>query len=278
MRRRTLTDPTLATPTASLAALVLLVTMSACAPRPLLCARACDAPFTCASGECVPPEAIPAIEARTRLGEYQARRIVVAPTEVARLAPGDDHGEVLPTVVLGRAGDARAMLLLRFAVDLPAGTSIVEAHIVLDRTPAVDDDPSPVVLHAARIQDRWDARSISWGRAPRLDDARLPATTVDATRREVRIDVRPLVRGWREHSPDDQGIALVADNATPTGTAFALADGTVPSDQAIPPLPTHSTGAPGSAPTFVTSPGPEGMDAPADTSTRGPRLELYVKP
>ncbi len=226
----------------------------------------------------MPPEAIPAIEARTRLGEYQARRIVVAPTEVARLAPGDDHGEVLPTVVLGRAGDARAMLLLRFAVDLPAGTSIVEAHIVLDRTPAVDDDPSPVVLHAARIQDRWDARSISWGRAPRLDDARLPATTVDATRREVRIDVRPLVRGWREHSPDDQGIALVADNATPTGTAFALADGTVPSDQAIPPLPTHSTGAPGSAPTFVTSPGPEGMDAPADTSTRGPRLELYVKP
>jgi hypothetical protein len=263
-------------------AVVAAVAGFGCAPRPALCSRACDAPFACASGECVRPDTVPAIEARTRLGDYQARRIVVTPADVARLAPGDDHGEVPPTAVLGRARDARAMLLLRFAVDLPPGTSIVEAHIVLDRTPAADDDPTPLVLHAARIHDRWDARSISWGRAPRLDDARLPATTIDAPRREVRIDVRPLVRGWREHSPEDQGIALVADNATPTGTAFALADGTVPADHVVPPLPTH---APGGAPMFVAPAAAEamgpgtGMDAPADLSTtRGPRLELYVKP
>ena len=119
------------------------------------------------------------------------------------------------------------MLLLRFALDLPPGITVVEAHLVLDRAPAVGDaDPAPVVLHAARILDPWDARSIAWGRPPRLDEARFPATDASTTRAgTVRIDVRTLVRRWRLHAHDDQGIAILADGSTPTGMAFAVADG-----------------------------------------------------
>jgi hypothetical protein len=34
--------------------------------------------------------------------------------------------------------------------------------------------------------------------------------------------VRELVRQWGRRDPHDQGIAIVAENETPTGMAFAL--------------------------------------------------------
>jgi hypothetical protein len=247
--------------------------LASCAPRPTTCLRACDAPFTCASNECVRPSSIPAIEARDRLGDPQVRRLVLAATDVARLAPGDAHAEVPRTAILARDHDARAVLLLRFALDLPPGTTIVEAHLVLDRSTAVSTDPTPVTLHAVRIAAPWDARSITWGRLPRLDDVHLPSTTVDDARHEVRLDVRPLVRAWRLHAPEDQGIAVVADRTSATGTAFALADGDGSSDHPSLPLPVH---APGPPTVFA---GAESTESAVDPApSQGPRLELYVKP
>jgi hypothetical protein len=38
----------------------------------------------------------------------------------------------------------------------------------------------------------------------------------------VRIDVRELVREWGKRDRSDQGVAIVADGASSTGTAFAL--------------------------------------------------------
>jgi hypothetical protein len=247
--------------------------LASCAPRPVTCLRACDAPFACAANECVRPNAIPAIEARDRLGDPQVRRLVFAATDAARLGPGDAQGSIPRIAILARDRDARAVLLLKFALDLPPGTTIVEAHVVLDRAPAVSSDPTPVTLHAVRIADLWDARSITWGRAPRLDDVHLPSTTIDDARHEVRLDVRPLVRAWRLHAPEDQGIAVVADRTSATGTAFALADGDGSSDHASLPLLVH---APGPPPVFAGAEGAEGAVEPPPI--QGPRLELYVKP
>jgi hypothetical protein len=248
------------------------VALSACTPRPAACARACDAPFVCASNECVAPGAIPAIEARDRLGDPQVRRVVVAPSAVVRLAPGDTSGEVPPVAILARERDARAILLLRFPLDLPPGTTIVEAHVLLFRATAVDSDPTPVTLHAVRVAEGWDAGSITWGRAPRLDDLHLPSTTIDDARSLVRLDVRPLVRGWRIHAPEDQGIAVVADRSSATGMAFALADGYGAREPTLP-LPVHAPG----PPTIFT--GPDAVASGGErTAPQGPRLELYVKP
>src|SRR5258707_972031 len=54
-------------------------------------------------------------------------------------------------------------------------------------------------------------------------DLRSPATAATSLRPLVRLDVRELVRRWRAHSSADQGIAVIAENASPTGIPFAFA-------------------------------------------------------
>jgi hypothetical protein len=254
---------------------------AACARRPAMCSRTCgppgrdDASYACVSGECLRAGAVPAVGALDRFGMYQARRLVLEPIAIARLAPGDRRGELAPVATLGRTRDAGSMLLLRFALDLPPGTSVLEAHVVLDRAPSTDTDTAPVALRAARIVDPWDARSIAWGRAPRLDDAHLPVTTIDDPRAAVRLDVGPLVRRWRRHEPDDQGIAIVADRTSPTGIALATADEAPPVEDRIPVLPVRRLA--DSPPTyFAPAEAAEGAVEPA--APRAPRLELYVRP
>ena len=36
------------------------------------------------------------------------------------------------------------------------------------------------------------------------------------------MDVREIVRHWTKHDPKDQGVAIVAENETRSGTTFAL--------------------------------------------------------
>jgi len=239
-----------------------------------MCTRACDLGFACVSGECLRDGETAAIGAIDRLGIYGSRRLVVAPVFVARLGPGDARAETAPLATLARQRDAGAMLLLRFALDLPPGATIVEAHLLLDRATAVDVDPAPVVLRAARVVEPWDVRSISWGRAPRIEqEDALARTEVSDARLTVRLDVRPLVRRWRRHARDDQGIAVVADRTSASGVVFALADGAGAGEDAarLPPVRT-----PGPPPLFSASePGDRGRE---ERGTRGPRLELYVKP
>jgi hypothetical protein len=252
-----------------------VLALAACAPRPAMCGRTCDDGFACVAGECLRRGAVPEVEALDKFGLYQTRRLVLPPVEIARLGPGDSRATVPRVAILARRRDAASVLLLRFEVDLPPGTTIVEAHLVLDRAPTVDADPAPIVLRAARIVDPWAAGSLSWGRAPRLEDARLAATTIDDARRTVRLDVRPLVRRWRLHAPDDQGIAVVADRSSATGMGFAVAEGVGSGDDAPLASPVH---APGPPPLFAFE-GAEGSAGPAlARSSRGPRLELYVKP
>ena len=151
-----------------------------------------------------------------------ARRLVVRPTDVAYLRRGDgpSGGALPPLFALGRDS---AVLMMRFSVPLPASATIVEAYVVLRRTDTVDDDPAPISLHATRIIDGWEQRSISWALQPRVVEARTPATLVEPGGPSlVRLDVRDLVRQWPRHDPQDQGIAIRADNETRTGTTFAF--------------------------------------------------------
>jgi hypothetical protein len=124
-------------------------------------------------------------------------------------------------LLLGRSGDA-AVLLLRFAVPIPEDDSVVEAYVLLDRSEVVESDPQPISLHAARIIDAWDGRSISFERQPRWEETGSPGAIVTGTERPlIRVDVRDLVKHWKTHDPRDQGIAIVADDTSRTGMAFA---------------------------------------------------------
>ena len=189
-----------------------------CAPRARMCMASseCLAKSECVAGRCQPdrPNVKPAIDA--------ARRIVVRPVDLAYLRRGDgaSGGALPPLFALGRDS---AVLLLRFSVAIPTTANVVEAYVVLRRSDAVDDDPAPISLHATRIVQGWEGRSTSWALQPRVVESRLPATVVAPGGPSlVRLDVRDLVRLWPKHDPDDQGIAIVAENESRSGSTFAF--------------------------------------------------------
>lgn len=190
----------------------------ACAPSSRMCAAAadCTSGSACVAGRCQPEKANvkPAIDA--------ARRLVVRPVDAAyvRKGQGPTHGALPPSFALGRDGGT---LLLRFQAPLPKTANVVEAYVVLRRATTAEDDPESSFLHATRIIDAWDGRSTSWAFAPRTEEMRAPVTRVDPGGPPlVRLDVRDIVNRWRNHDPVDQGIAVVAEGASRTGTTFAF--------------------------------------------------------
>lgn len=182
-----------------------------------------------------------------------ARRIVVRPTDIGFAASGGKASTALPNVFV--LGDGGGKLFLRFSVPLPPATNVVEAYVVLRRSSVVDDDPSSIALHADRIVEPWTGGTIDWALQPRVNDARLPRTTVEpAASALVRVDVRDLVRRWARRDPSDQGIAIVAEASAKAKATFALSG-----------LGLESDGAAGPAPRSPAAPDPE------------PYLELYVR-
>jgi len=198
----------------------------ACVERDRLCASTteCGKTSACIAGRCQPTlkddagRPIP-----PAISSPQVRRVVVSPTDIAYVsAHGEGNPSDLPPVLmLGRAGDAAA-LLLRFEVPITEEESVVEAYVLLDRADVVETDPKPISLHAARIIDAWDGRSMSYARQPRWEETGSPGAIVSGAGRPlVRIDVRALVTHWKTRDPRDQGVVIVADETSRTGMAFA---------------------------------------------------------
>jgi hypothetical protein len=198
---------------------MMIIFASGCAPRARMCTASteCADKNACVAGRCQPEKASvkPAIDS--------ARRIVVRPVDVAWVRVGDapSDGSLPPFFSLGRGGEK---LLLRFSVVIPQTANIVEAYVVLRRATVVDDDPTPISLHATRIIESWEGRSTCWAMQPRSAETRsAPTTTVDPSGPSlVRLDVRELVRQWAKRDPLDNGIAIVSENESRTGTTFAL--------------------------------------------------------
>jgi hypothetical protein len=196
----------------------LAVALAACTPRPRMCTASteCVSPSACVAGRCQPdkPNVKPAIDS--------ARRLVVHPIDLAYVRRGDSasNGALPPLFSLGTGGGT---LLLRFTVSIAPTANVVEAYVVLRRSDAVDDDPAPISLHATRIVEPWEGRSTSWAMQPKTQETKTPSTVVEPGGPSlVRLDVRDLVRQWVKHDPADQGIAIVSDTESRTGTTFAL--------------------------------------------------------
>jgi hypothetical protein len=258
----------------------------ACTPRSRMCSAPTECPATsaCVAGRCMPLEAglIPTI-AETSDAGYTVRRLVLAPVDVAWVRRGDRVGDAAampPVFTIGRAADGDAALFLKFAVTVPKDARVVEAYLLLMRSDAVDTDPSPISLHAVRIVESWDSRSISWAAQPRTEEVRAPSTRVaPGGRAMVRLDVRALVERWPLHDRRDQGIGVVAETGSLSGMPFAF-------------LPVGASIDPSTAPSSPPPVGGFGLGASAFGAERGaapapvdestaeaaaPRLELYVK-
>jgi hypothetical protein len=218
---------------------------ASCNPPPRMCAQEsdCGQQASCVAGRCVAHGATPAIDS--------ARRVVVAPVDVGYVSRDGGSGAGT-AVVLGREGDP-AIAFLRFKVPLPPEASVLEAYLVLERAPGVDADPAPITLHAARVTTAWDGVSLSWATQPHVEEVGLPVTRVPpAAGALIRLDVRELVQRWRRRAHDELGVAVLADAASRTGVAFALAPASVDRDRGDPVL-------------------------GAGRQAAGPRLEVYVK-
>jgi hypothetical protein len=222
-----------------------------CAPRPQLCSGPgeCAKDFACVTGQCLRDGAIPAIS--------ESRRIVLAPEDAVVLEPGEPpSGGALPTMfTLGRASERGSTLLLSFDLHLRKIKSILRASVLLDRCEGVFADPVPISLHAEAILAPWDARRVRSSTAPPLEDVRSPRTVVwSSGRAVVRVDVTELAQRWLARDSPFHGVAIVAENTSPTGVAFAIGALSVPE---------------------LDSRGPA---APRrDRVTEPPRLELYVQ-
>jgi hypothetical protein len=224
--RRTRELARLSVPAATLLLALVALAPFACVERDRLCASTteCGKTSACVAGRCQPTlkddagRPIP-----PTISSSQVRRVVVSPTDIAYVtAHGEGNPADLPPVLmLGRSGD-HAALLLRFAVPIRDEETVVEAYVLLDRAEVVETDPRPISLHAARIVDTWDGRSISYERQPRWEETGSPGAIVSGAGRPlIRVDVRDLVTHWKTRDPRDQGIALLADETSRTGMAFA---------------------------------------------------------
>ncbi|WP_394851238.1 DNRLRE domain-containing protein [Pendulispora rubella] len=211
----------------SLFLVLLLALLPGCVARPRMCVASseCGARQSCVVGRCQDSAGVPLIQKK------EVRRLVLDPVAIGYVerGRGATDGALPPIFTLGRSAGGDSRLYLRFAVPpaVAKDTAILEAYVLLDRSLAVQPDPTPLVLHAARVVSPWDPRSISWQFQPRFEDASSggsPATrVVPAARRVVRVDVRDIVQRWRSRDGRDQGIVIMADNSTEVGMAFALA-------------------------------------------------------
>jgi hypothetical protein len=227
----------------------------------------CGSHASCVAGRCLARGAAPAIDT--------ARRLLFLPADVAYLRRDADTRDVV-TATLGCSRDSAAVVLLRFSARLPPEVHVLEAYVVLERANAVEHSPVPIALQAARVLDAWDGKSVSWARQPRLDEVGAPVTRVwPSAGRLVRLDVRALVQRWRRMTGEDFGVAVLAQEVSSTGMAFALAPALAKSDdpilaRAVPP-PTQ-----GASP-FEPHPPPPASIAEPRAEFVGPLLEVYVK-
>jgi hypothetical protein len=250
---------------AAIAALAIPAEAASCVARPQMCgsARMCSpSEGECVAGRCLPPNGGgfdgggPEILSTSPA----VRRIVAMPIDIALVHRGDGAiaGRLPTQLTLGCKSEGDATLLLRFAVPLSSSSKIVEAYLLLEQSDAVDAAPDPLSLHLARILEPWESQTVSWGLLPRILDQRAPETrVVPGSRGVVRIAATHIVRSWTAHDAGDQGIAVVASNATVTGITFVAGASTVPRVEELP----------------VSA----RLDSVDVSRGEGPRLEMYVK-
>jgi hypothetical protein len=224
----------------------------ACAPVPQApgtCAGegSCEAGGQCAAGRCLARGAPSGIAA--------ARRLLFDPVDLAYIRRGGGGVPAVPSsAVLGGPGDG--LVLLRFRAELPPGARVLDAFLLLQRAPGVSAGAAPVELHVAPVLEAWDGNGHggpgtwggSWARAPRVGGRASPVTVVaPGSGAWIRVDVRDVVRRWRERPGEGYGLALVAR---------------------VPPVPGAQDPGSGAGP---------GLAVALAGGSAAPRLELYVE-
>jgi tetratricopeptide (TPR) repeat protein len=104
--------------------------------------------------------------------------------------------------------------LVRF--ELPAGTKIRSAELVLKAAPAPQRPPAPFELSVHAVEADWDESKVTWKDQPKFAARAALTEKVNGQAKEVRLDVTALARSLAEKGAGRQGFLLKVPRALPT--------------------------------------------------------------
>jgi hypothetical protein len=186
-------------------------------PGPQVCGgpEPCSSAEACLLGRCRPVAKAPV--------SVEAERLVLAPVALARLSAREPVSRAAEsdTLVLGDPAEGESLLLLRFALQLPATARIEAAVLRLDPMPACGVMPASVELELSHVLSPWRPETVSWTRRPALGLPMRTAPIVAAPPKPFRLDVTELVREWRDHPERFHGLGLLASGSGPGSACFA---------------------------------------------------------
>jgi hypothetical protein len=188
------------------------------------CARGpvpCTTPGTCSGGEeCLANRCVAAGHDPVPAA---ARRWVITADRVAVVnhAGTSATGRLPSAVRFGSAAEGAAVLYLRFAPVWASAARVDSAFLLLEPLPETPASTADVLVRALRVEESWDARTLSFLHQPKLG---LPSSRAWARSRPpsmLRIDVTNIIRYQHEHTIAALGIAVKASGGGGHGAAFA---------------------------------------------------------
>ena len=199
---------------AALATIVIASTVS-CATHPTPCVspEGCPRNQTCAVGRCgaIASEIAPA----------EARRLLVAPSDIAVVSSRGGDGALPAEIPLGGAAGGSVVVLFRFPTPWGNRVRVASAFLTLEPSPGALPEREPVSLSVARVLEPWSASEVTWGRLPRLSAAEVRAYATAGPPKTLRIDVTSIVQRWARGRANDQGIALISAADASAGATYA---------------------------------------------------------
>jgi hypothetical protein len=200
---------------AALASIIFGLASNSCGTRPTPCLspEACPRNQTCTTGRCgaIGAEIAPA----------DARRLLVAPSDMAIVSSRGGDGALPPEMALGGATSGSIVVLFRFPTPWGNRVRVASAFLTLEPSPGALPEQGPVALTVVRVLEPWSASDVTWGRLPRLSAPEVRAYATAGPPKTLRIDVTSIVQRWARGRVNDQGIALMSAPDATVGATYA---------------------------------------------------------
>jgi hypothetical protein len=197
------------------ALLVGMAALTSCATRTTPCwsPDGCASNQTCAAGRCAP--------IASEIAPEGARRVLVAPSEIAVVSSGAQAEALPPELPLGGATAGTIVLLLRFPTPWGNRVRVASAFLTLEPSPGALPEVEPVPVAVMRVLEPWSTTEVSWGRLPRLSAPEARAFATARPPKTLRIDVTSIVQRWARGRSNDQGIALMTGASAAVGATYS---------------------------------------------------------
>jgi hypothetical protein len=189
--------------------------LASCAARAVPCtsSEGCAKDQACSAGRCA--------ALGTEITPTDARRVLVAPSEIAVVSSRGGASSLPAEIPLGGATSGSIVVLLRFPTPWGNRVRVASAFLTLEPSPGALPEIDAVPVTVSRVLEPWSASDVSWGRLPRLSAPEARALATARPPKTLRIDVTSIVQRWARERTNDQGIALMSGPETPVGATYA---------------------------------------------------------